>query len=500
MTARSISGREIEIMIVEDSRLQTALLRHALTLQGYVVVVAQNGDEALRMIRQRKPTLVISDIVMPKIDGYELCSAIKHDEALKDIPVILLTQLSEPEDIIKGLNAGADNYVIKPEDQEYEDLLARVGDLISNLERRKNESRQPKDESESGQGDLEIFLAGKTYTINSDRRQILDLLISIYDQAIRQNHDLLLMASDLQASEERYRRLLENTFSGFYRANSDGKLVEVNPAYVRILGYDDKEELLSLDILSTLYTSLADYEAFREKLTSDGAVENHVAHLHKKDGTEIVIEENVSVVRDWENKVLYFEGFVNDITDRVRLEKLVRHRALHDPLTELPNRVLFTSRLMHALTFAQRNKQMLAVAFLDLDGFKQVNDRLGHNVGDQLLKGVANRLKACLRQSDTVARLGSDEFTMLLAEITQPREVDMIAEKILQSLNRPWKIDGSECRTTISMGIALYPTDGEDAATLLKNADTAMHHVKAHGKNSYLPYATYVKQMLGKTK
>ena len=114
MAVRSSSSREIGIMILEDSRLQTALLRHALTLQSYVVVVAQNGDEALRMIYQRKPTLVISDIVMPKIDGYELCSATKYDEALKDIPVILPTQLSEPEDIIKGLNAGADNYVIKP--------------------------------------------------------------------------------------------------------------------------------------------------------------------------------------------------------------------------------------------------------------------------------------------------------------------------------------------------------------------------------------------------
>lgn len=179
-----------------------------------------------------------------------------------------------------------------------------------------------------------------------------------------------------------------------------------------------------------------------------------------------------------------------DVTERSRIEEKVRYQALHDLLTGLPNRMLFNNRLALALVNAQAQQGMLCVMFMDLDRFKTINDTLGHDFGDRLLQGVAKRLMHCLRESDTVARWGGDEFTLLLPQIVDANEAVKIAQRILAALKPTFIIEGHQLHITNSIGIALYPDHGKDAETLLKNADAALYHVKEQGRNNYQLYTS----------
>lgn len=177
---------------------------------------------------------------------------------------------------------------------------------------------------------------------------------------------------------------------------------------------------------------------------------------------------------------------------RERAEETIRQMAYHDSLTGLPNRLLFTDRFTLALAQAKRNKQKLSVMILDLDKFKEVNDSLGHNIGDQLLKGVGQRLAGLLRRTDTVARMGGDEFIVLLSTIKHENDSIEIAQKIMHAFQEPFDIDDHKIRNTTSIGIALYPKDGEDIGTLIKNADIAMYRAKEQGRNKYCRYTPYI--------
>jgi len=177
-----------------------------------------------------------------------------------------------------------------------------------------------------------------------------------------------------------------------------------------------------------------------------------------------------------------------DITERKRTEQQLAFMATHDPLTGLPNRMLFNDRLTVALAYAQRNRQKLTVMLLDLDSFKQINDTLGHSVGDQLLRAVGDRLKGSLRKTDTVARMGGDEFLLLLPQIARAEDAATVAQHIMKTFQAPFSLEGRELCITASIGIAIYPDDGEDVDTLLRNADKAMYRAKQKGRNNYQRY------------
>ena len=183
---------------------------------------------------------------------------------------------------------------------------------------------------------------------------------------------------------------------------------------------------------------------------------------------------------------------VRDITERTYAEEQIKHLAYHDALTNLPNRLLFKDRLSVALSHAHREGTSLAVLFLDLDRFKVINDSLGHNIGDQLLQAVATRIAACVRDSDTVARLGGDEFTILLPRLNRSQDVAPIAGKIIDAVRYPFHIEGREFYITTSIGISVYPEDGSDAETLIKNADTAMYQAKELGRDNYQLFNAHV--------
>ncbi|MEW6697879.1 MAG: sensor domain-containing protein [Bacillota bacterium] len=177
-----------------------------------------------------------------------------------------------------------------------------------------------------------------------------------------------------------------------------------------------------------------------------------------------------------------------ELGERRRIEEILRYQAYHDSLTDLPNRVLFNDRLSVALTQAERSTHKLAVMFLDLDYFKMVNDTLGHDMGNQLLKGIANRMSSVLRKGDTIARIGGDEFTILLQEVTRIEDAVVVAQKIINTLKEPWNIGGYEFHITTSIGISLYPNDGADVETIMKNADAALYQAKEMGRNNFQFY------------
>ena len=281
----------------------------------------------------------------------------------------------------------------------------------------------------------------------------------------------------IRESEQRYRLLFERNAAGVCVASHDGLIEDCNETFASMLGYT-RTELIG-GRLNEIYWRPADRaetETLLRECRSLNAVE---AELRRKDGTRLWAVQNLTITGD------HYHMTVVDISDRKRAEEKIEFHAYHDVLTMLPNRKLFMDRLRQNLTHARRAGTTLAVMFIDLDNFKTVNDTLGHTAGDEVLLEMAKRLCSCVRADDTVARLGGDEFSMVLSELRRPEDAGRVAEKIISAVQRPMSISGVPIEVSASIGIALYPADGIDAESLLRNADSAMYRAKEAGRNTY---------------
>ncbi|HEV8611778.1 MAG TPA: EAL domain-containing protein [Thermoanaerobaculia bacterium] len=292
----------------------------------------------------------------------------------------------------------------------------------------------------------------------------------------------------LRASESRYRTLYERNLAGVFRATADGWLLDCNESFARIFGYASPAHALRQPALD-FYLRPGDRNTFLTRLRETGSLNNFELAARRRDGTHIWVLENATLVEGPDGVGPLIEGTVIDITERKRAEEQVRHLAFHDALTGLPNRLLFNDRLTMALAQAHRGRQKLATLFLDLDRFKVINDSLGHGVGDELLRRVADRLRVCTREEDTVARLGGDEFIVLVPRLASDEDAEIVARKILSAIRLPFAIEDRDYFLTTSMGVSLYPIDGIDAETLVQNADTAMYRAKDQGRDNYQLYA-----------
>jgi len=290
----------------------------------------------------------------------------------------------------------------------------------------------------------------------------------------------------LRASEERYRLFFERNLAGVYRATLDGRLLECNEAFAHILGFSSRDEVLAHSAWH-LFFNRDDREASLARLKEKGSLTNFEVHIRRRDGTSAWALENETLIPGKDGADLV-EGTLIDITERKLAEERIEFHAYHDPLTGLPNRMFLKDRLRLALAQARRSGRGFAVVWLDLDHFKEINDTLGHGVGDRILQDVAVRLRDCVRGEDAVARLGGDEFLLLLASVRHKEEAAHVAKKILGRMGEPFRVDGHELHLTTSAGIALFPQDGKDAGTLLKNADGAMYRAKELGRNAYQLY------------
>ncbi|HUP63486.1 MAG TPA: EAL domain-containing protein [Thermoanaerobaculia bacterium] len=292
----------------------------------------------------------------------------------------------------------------------------------------------------------------------------------------------------LRESEARYRLLFERNLAGVYRTSVDGRVLDCNEAFARIFGYASREEMLRLSAPS-LYFDLADREQVIALLREQKSITNHEARMRRKDDRAVWVLENMTLLDAETGEPRVIEGTVIDITERKYAQEQVEYQAYHDALTGLPNRILFRDRLNLALAHARRHSLVAAVMFLDLDEFKVVNDTLGHTVGDRLLQAIAARLVGAVRAEDTVARVGGDEFTILLPDVGDGRGASTVARKILEAVAASVKVDVHRLQVTPSLGVALFPGDGFDAETLLRSADRAMYRAKQLGRNNY-QYAT----------
>ena len=285
--------------------------------------------------------------------------------------------------------------------------------------------------------------------------------------------------SDRKDSEARYRLLFERNLAGVYRSTFDGRILDCNDACARVFGYETREDLLGLNA-NDFYFDDAEREGLVQMLRELKQISNLEMPLRRNDGSTVWVLENVSL-RDED----IMEGTIIDITERKRAQEQVEYQAYHDSLTGLPNRLMFRDRTTLALAHAKRSGRLSAVMFLDLDQFKWVNDTLGHSIGDRLLQAIGARLVTCVRAEDTVARMGGDEFTVLLAELSDRRGAALVAQKVLEAVRHAVTIDEHELFVTTSIGIAVFPDEGIDAETLLKNADRAMYRAKDLGRDNY---------------
>jgi diguanylate cyclase (GGDEF)-like protein/PAS domain S-box-containing protein len=295
--------------------------------------------------------------------------------------------------------------------------------------------------------------------------------------------------ADLAAveSERRYRGLFDHAIEGIFLTTLDGRYIAANPALARIYGFQSAEQLIESlrDIGRQLYIDPTRRDEFMCQIRARGSVSGFESQVTRRDGTVIWISENARAVNDAEGNLLYYEGTVEDITERKLYEARLERQANYDALTGLANRSLLNDRLEQAILAAGRNGGAPAVVYFDLDRFKFINDSLGHPVGDELLRAVGQRLCGCVREGDTVARLGGDEFVILVNGHGGGGDVQHLAERVLRAVAVPWTTSRGTFNVSCSVGVALYPHDGQDAATLLKHADSAMYRAKELGRNGY---------------
>lgn len=292
---------------------------------------------------------------------------------------------------------------------------------------------------------------------------------------------------DTEEALEHNRRLLssitDNIKEGIYRSTVEGRLEYVNNALADMFGYESPDEMMQVPA-PIHYVSPERRQELTECLERDGSFQDQEVEFVRRDGSRF-IALNSAVAVESEEGSYYLDGVISDITDRKEAERQINYLAHYDTLTDLPNRTLLRDRMEQALAKARRTGNLVAVLFIDLDRFKNVNDSLGHAVGDRLLAEVSRRLQKDTRAGDTVSRQGGDEFIVLLSEIREMNEATQVASKLLNSLGQAYRIGNHDLHVTPSIGISLFPNDAEDIDELVRNADAAMYQAKERGRFNF---------------
>ena len=385
--------------------------------------------DGLRRVRRGQVDAILVDLLLPDSQG--LACFDRLHAAARHIPILTLCELDDEADAIEAVQRGAQGWLSKG----YFDNYLVPQSLRNIIERMKVERG------------LYVAQARAEITLNS----IGDAVVSV-DMAGRVDY--------LNVAAERV--------CGWSRDEARGR--PVAEVIHLVDGVNGRAIASPVDFI--LHANQA------SNLSGD-------AILVSRQGRRIPIADSAAPIHDWDRQLVGAVMVFRDISDTVALTSKMRHLAQHDFLTNLPNRALLNDRITQAIAMSRRNHTSPVLLFLDLDKFKHINDSLGHAVGDRLLQAVSQRLVACVRTSDTVSRHGGDEFVILLANERRARDAALAADKILLALSTPFVIDTQELHTTTSIGISTFPLDGADAASLIKNADTAMYHAKEFGRNNY---------------
>ena len=320
----------------------------------------------------------------------------------------------------------------------------------------------------------------KGEVFRNDKNEPLHMVCAVYDITERKQAESQLRLAD---------NVFKHSGEGIIITDIDRKILRINDAFSSITGYSHDESIGKhpSELLRSGEHDNAFYQQMWRELNDTGEWSGEIID-RRKNGELFPTWHYMSAIKDEHGDVFQYISIFADITEKKRAEERIQYLAQYDQLTSLPNRALFHDRLQHALTRATRDNEKVGLMFIDLDGFKAINDTLGHQAGDQLLQVVADRLSQSVRAQDTVARLGGDEFTIILEDLTHREDAAIVADKVLASLRHPATICGEEVQPGCSIGISCFPEDGDTPETIIKHADSAMYEVKQHGKNRYQFY------------
>jgi diguanylate cyclase (GGDEF)-like protein/PAS domain S-box-containing protein len=443
-----MSINEQKILVVDDDPVVLKSLKDLLAIRGFNPNTAIGGQEAICQLDQNDYDLVLLDLHMPYVSGHDVMDYINSNKI--DTSVIIVSGETSFEAAKNACTQGAYDFLRKP--------------------------------------------------------YATDELIITITNALKEKHlkkQNLFMQQQLSESERLHRYIVNTSPDIIYILDQDGHFTFINERIESLLGFSKEE------IVGKHYSFLVHHDdmeqakyVFNERRIGTRAAKNIELRLKCKDDGKSRHFNNRTLPIELSAMGMYTGdsqsvrsytgtyGVARDVTERKIAEETINFQAYHDLLTKLPNRALLRDRLSLAISQAKREDEKLAVMFLDLDRFKNINDSLGHMIGDELLQQVSMRLKECIRAADTLARFGGDEFTLMLPRLHNARDdASKLANKITNILKQPFIIEGHELYVSASIGIALYPQDGTSIDTLIKHADVAMYHVKGQGKNGYQFYS-----------
>ena len=433
----------LRMLMIEDVPSDAEITLRELRRGGVEVIARRVETEAdlRRECIDFAPDIVLSDFAMPRFDGLSALQIVR--EMHPHLPFIFVSGTIGEETAIESLRQGANDYVLK-----------------TNLPRLPTAVRRALQDA-----------AERTKRLETEEA------LRLRDRAVEASVNPVLIVN---------------------ATDSDMPLVYVNRAFEHVTGYS-RDEVLGVNcrLLQGDDRDQPELDKIRRAISeqSDGQA---VLRNYRKDGSLFWNKLYITPVRDpTSNRVTHFVGVQHDITEIKRYEEELEHQANHDALTGLANRNLLRDRLTQAVALAQRYKRPFSLTVIDLDNFKLINDSLGHDIGDRLLKIVAERIAACVQAGDTAARLGGDEFVLLLAEQEHEESAYRAVQRVMAAIAQPFAIDEREFKITCSIGIAGFPRDGEDADTLLRNADTAMYRAKDLGRNNFQLYSAEMNADLG---
>ncbi|XOF32707.1 MAG: diguanylate cyclase domain-containing protein [Candidatus Electrothrix sp. YB6] len=553
------------ILLVDDNPSDICLLESILRSHGFTSFSLTDPTGVPAQCRAARPEIILLDVSMPEMNGFQVCSQLKSDPQLADIPVLFLTAMSSVADKIRGFRVGGSDFLVKP--YEPSELIARVSTQISlcrarqelacrNRELRKEirdkerayaalVESESRNEAVLNNAAVCIGLLGidGTYEMVNglyaevfgyaqeefQNMRMLDIIHPDYIAATVETMTLLRTGrqeqhymskqfirkdgsvfpgghwlsswrtgegscsgfvciisdrTEQKKAEDKLRlahTVFETSSEGMLVTDAENRIVMVNPAFTAITGYQ-RDQVIGREP-SFLKSDRHDTRFYRRMWVTllrsnrwQGEIWNR-----RQNGEVYPQWLSLAVIRSPDARIVNYVALFSDISERKKAEEVLRYQAMHDPLTNLPNRLMFDDRLRTSLSRAKRKKSRVALLYLDLDNFKTINDTLGHLVGDRVLQMVAERLRECLRLEDMIARIGGDEFSAVLDDITSAGHAVCIAERIIAAFSElNCVVDNASLQTSI--GIALYPDHGSDTETLLRRADDAMYTAKQFGK------------------
>ncbi len=435
------------ILVVDDELKNCKLLEVLLRHQGYHTACAASGDEALAMIEKQAPDLILLDVMMPTKDGYQVARILKAHPLSLNIPIIMVSALGDRTARLAGLNAGAEEFLTKPIDRD--ELWLRVRNLLrlkSDADLVRNNSAILEERVQARTMDLQRFSVAMDAT--ADAVKLID------------------------------RRSM--------------RYIYANTAACKILGYTH-QEMLSMDPSMVILEDGLE-ASFDEIIAGNASDQPRELTWRRKDGSEVCVEANRQAVQTGDDWTIV--SVARDITQRKLTEARLQQLAHYDALTGLPNRRLFKESLSKAMEHADALDMQVVLLYLDLDNFKDINDSFGHAVGDELLRGIGERLLSTLYARDSVGRLGGDEFGIILVTPRNTETAMKVAGKIHEALRVPFELTGHCVSTSVSIGITLYPADTDNADVLARYADMAMYEAKRSGRDTSRFYTVAMNQQV----